>query len=302
MYKVKKGIKKYKNEIYFNWMICNPVIPEFYLCKFLDIKGKQSKNTQKTYASILVQYLNFLEQKKGKKYNEVTYKDLNKYFYSLIFFSKNENLIINPEITYKTLKMKHTVIIEFYKFLEGESIPLFISIDKFNQTGKNSIDLYMVRYKKSRKDDYIMEYSEKDIEVILSNFNTLRDKSIFLLTLFGMRIDEVLSIKSLDFNYSESNIKPSRSKTNKNRIIVISSDVVTIIQNYIQTERINTIINSGKDSEYLFVNMKKGKYCGFELRYQTFYKVLKTAAINAGYTKEQIRTHSGRSTRVENFD
>lgn len=298
MYKVKKGIKKYKNQIYFNWMICNPVIPEFHLCKFLDIKGKQSKYTQKTYSSILVQYLNFLEQKRDKKYNEIAYEDLNKYFYSLIFFSKNENLIINPEITYKTLKMKHTVIIEFYKFLQGENIQLFINVDKLNQSGKNSIELYMVRYKKSRKDNYIMEYTDDDIKIIVSNFNTLRDKSIFLLTLFGMRIDEVLSIKSLDFNYSENIIKPSRSKTIKNRFIVISSDVSKIIQNYIQTERIDAIINSGKDSEYLFINIKKGKYCGLELKYQTFYKALKTAGINAGYTKEQIRTHSGRSTRV----
>lgn len=132
----------------------------------------------------------------------------------------------------------------------------------------------------------------------MSNLNSLRNKAVFLLTLFGMRIDEVLSIYLTDFNFYQNSVQPSRSKTIKNRVIVISEDASSLIQQYIQTERLNAVISSGIDSRYLFININQGYNCGKPLKYPTFYKALKKAGVNAGFKPEQIRTHSGRSTRT----
>lgn len=315
MFKVKKAIKIINNKIYENYFICNPSIPVFHLCKFLDLKGKNSENTQKTYASILVQWLNFLYSRKNKQYYEVDLEDLKKYIYSQIFFNKENNYVLKPDLTYITLKMKNKVIYEFYKFLLGEvnsktSILSILSqgkelnyhftlkLKEFRETGINSIDFYMTKYKSSRKEKYIMEYTEKQIFSINSNLNYLRDKLIFQLTLYGMRIDEVLSIKIKDVNNIENTIKPSRSKTDKNRIIVVSKETIKYINNYVHTERMNSIIYAGVDSEYLFINLNRGKNCAKPVTYQTFYTALKRAGINAGFDKNQIRTHSGRSTRT----
>lgn len=315
MYKVKKATKIINGKKYNKYFICNPHIPIFHLCKFLDLKGKNSINTQKTYSSILVQWLNFLLKEKKKRYYVVETQDIKTYIYSLIFFDKNERYILTPNIVYKTLQMKNVVIFEFYKFLLGEmdtktsmlyietnkkrlNYQFSLDIKELLSVGKNSIEYFMTKYKSSRKENYIVNYSEDEIFAITSNFNNLRDKLVFKLTLYGYRIDEVLSIKTKDFNTSEDIIKPSRSKTNKNRLVVLDSETSKNIINYIITERMDAISYSGLDSEYLFINLRKGKYCGQPLKYETFYKALKRSGVNSGLKKEQIRTHSGRSTKV----
>lgn len=309
-YIVKKAVKIFNNKQKKSWFICNPIIPVYHVCKFLDLKGKNSEHTQKTYASVLTQWLNYLQENRKKQYFEIESQDIKKYFHKLIFFNKDNQFVITPELTYKTLKLKHTIIFEFYKFLLGECETNYIlvidnkkynfnlKLDKFDRDAKNAIHYYMTKYKLSRKENYILEYTEDDIKVICSNFNFIRDKIVFLLTVFGIRVDEVLSIKISEFNFSENLVKPSRSKSYNKRTIVISSELSKMINNYIQTERMNAIYKSGLDSEYLFVNLNAGKYCGKELKYQTFYTSLKRAGVNAGYKFNSIRTHSGRSTRA----
>lgn len=52
------------------------------------------------------------------------------------------------------------------------------------------------RVSKTKKTkEYIKWYTESDKEILLSNFLTNRDKAIFLMTLEGLRIDEVLSLR-----------------------------------------------------------------------------------------------------------
>lgn len=314
MYRVRKAVKLTYGKEDVSYFICDPILPVYHLCKFLDLKGKNSINTQKTYSSILVQWVNYL-YKRNKIYYEVTYDDLKKYLYSLIFLNKKNQYILTPERTYLTIKMKQTIIIDFYNFLSCEkdvdsSLRFYdnkneiinynfkLDINKLEKVASNTIDFFMTKYKRSRKENYILEYSEEEILRIHSHFNLLRDKAVFYLTLFGLRIDEVLSIKVKDFNYLDNVVRPSRSKSNEFRHVVISEYVSNIINNYIQTERISAITDSGKNSEFLFININKGIYCGENLKYSTFYTSLKRAAINAGFNSNEIRTHSGRSTRT----
>ncbi|BFU78782.1 hypothetical protein ALC152_19970 [Arcobacter sp. 15-2] len=316
-FKVKKAIKILKNTSYISYFVCDPYIPVFHICKFLDIKGKNSHNTQKTYAYILANWLNHLDTKLNKKYYEINIQDIKKYIEYLIFFNQKGQYILTPELCYKTLKGKGNVIVEFYMFLLSEvdsnenaliiynknmkyNYPLSFNIEKLKSSTENTLNLFLTRYKRGRKENYIIEYTDIEIEIISSNFSSLRDIVIFKLTLFGFRIDEVLSIYLEDFNFQEKNIKPSRSKTNKHRIVEISSELSILINNYIQTNRLDAVFNSGYDSPYLFVNHKQGKYCGKEVSYQTFYKSLKRAAQKAGFDTTKIRTHSGRSTSVMN--
>lgn len=191
-------------------------------------------------------------------------------------------------------------MIHLYIYNDSNTENYYFDMDlkKLNRKIDSSIKLFLTEYKRGRKEQFIMEYSEEDIEIISSNFLCMRDKAIFLLTLMGMRIDEVLSIKVKNIDFSENILYPSRTKSQKNRPVVILNSISILINSYLKTERLEAIYHSGIDSEYLFINIKKNKFCGNQLKYNTFYSSLKRAAKKAGFLPESIRTHSGRSTKA----
>jgi len=143
-------------------------------------------------------------------------------------------------------------------------------------------------------------------EALLSNFLTLRDKSIFLLSLEGMRIDEILSVRLADYDNEKHILRPSRSKgrvtvtaeKNNLRPVVLPERTYKILDSYIFTERADAETKSGKLSEWLFINLKNGRSIGNPLSYRSFWETMKLCAKRAGFDESKIRTHSGRSTKV----
>lgn len=157
--------------------------------------------------------------------------------------------------------------------------------------------------------EYIKWYEDDQIGAILSNFNTIRDEVVFLLTLEGMRIDEVLSIKLDGVDEEEKTVQPSRSKgkqdseeyeSNKNEIRIVSIPEKSFerLITYLYGERQDAEAESGIYDDYLFINLNRGKNQGKPLSYYNYLKVLKRTAQRAGLDSRKIRTHSGRSTKV----
>nr|WP_300561841.1 tyrosine-type recombinase/integrase [uncultured Oscillibacter sp.] len=123
------------------------------------------------------------------------------------------------------------------------------------------------------------------------------------------RIDEVLSITLDSYNATDRIVQPTRSKgrananrkSNSLRVVALPEKTCNIIDRYIQTERATAETESGRISQYLFINLNSGKAQGTPLRYHNYLKILKRCAERAGLDPSKIRTHNGRSTKAMEF-
>lgn len=82
-----------------------------------------------------------------------------------------------------------------------------------------------------------------------------------------------------------------------NDLPIYADELMNDIENYINGEREQA---DAHHSSYLFLN-NKGKYRGMPSRRRNYLKILKRTAEKIGIDASQIRTHSGRSTRIEMF-
>ena len=169
------------------------------------------------------------------------------------------------------------------------------------------IDGYAARLKSSR--DYTKWYDKATKELLCRNFHTLRDEAVLRLTFEGFRIDEVLSVTLDSYDAIEQLVQPTRSKgranarngENKLRLVALPKKTCEVIDKYIQTERADAESESGKLSQYLFINLNSGKRQGLPMSYHNYLKILKRCATRAGLDAAKIRTHNGRSTKVMEF-
>ncbi len=303
------------------WFITENKLPVYEINEWLDFKSINKITTGKEYASKLVVFLNYLDLI-GENYKEAVKKDIIKFLMYLIYGISLDLTVrsISGQITYSTLSKYITVITEFYKWLDDEQEDINMKMSKkhnrkrvsksfyygqiWNSDYTGIIDKHILKLKPSRP--YIKWYTEEQKEAILSNFTTLRDKAVFLMTLEGMRIDKALSIKLSQYDMDQRIVKPSRSKgkesqtgdKNDLRLIVLPKATCEILDRYIQTERTDSETESGKLNDWLFINLRKDKYQGDVLKYRSYWGIIKKCAARAGLDPEQIRTHSGRSTKT----
>lgn len=320
MYQLRKGRKKYKNnEVSLFHMVCKPNIPDFYTSLFVNNKSKNSFEYGRTLANRLIKFLNFLLEN-NVEYWEATDEHIKAFFLKMINFNTKTNEIVgNPSVQYSTLVQYKGTIISFYKFLwqftdhsvlqiskweNGKyfqyDVPLVLQWKHADKIISATIDLFLTKYKVQDK-DYVMQYTEEEIASIYSNFKTYRNRSIFLITLHGMRIDEALSIKLKDYDPINNTVKPSRSKgkgRGRKRTIVLDDSTVKTIENYILHERNDFEVKSNMHSEYLFLSITKNidEFILNEYSYPAYRNSFMRAAKNAGLVN--VRTHSGRSHRA----
>jgi integrase len=304
-------------------MITKEFIPLLEINQYLEQKSLRSPKTGKQYAKKLVVYLNWLDLR-DLSYEKATNKYVKAFIQELIFgypgVEDQSVQSMNSELGYSTISSYVTVITDFYRWLDDnyESRVSF-SQDKdlkrvkksylygqiYSSDYKYIIDRYLPRMNPSK--DNIKWYTNDEKKLICSNFMTLRDECVFRLTLEGMRIDEALSVRLDDFDADAGVIKPSRSKgkpsvaygrENHLRVVVLPSKTCEILARYLTTERMQAENDSMHISQYIFINLKVGRYQGKPLSYRNYLKILKTASKKAGLNPDRIRTHSGRSTKV----
>lgn len=118
-----------------------------------------------------------------------------------------------------------------------------------------------------------------------------------------MRIGEILGLKLEHFDpieqtlqvVRELNIENKAKAKTEERTIVINNKLSDLIQEYLVNERGLVDIEY---SSYLFLNYQ-GIFKGKPMRTRNFLRILKSAGEKTGINKTEIRTHSGRSTRVQ---
>lgn len=303
------------------WFITKDALPVYEVNSYLDELSINNPKTAKTYVYSLVKYFNYLELI-GKSYDKATSLTV-KHFLTWQIYGYDKSLKVRSQgnqLSYSTLKGDISAIRGFYKFLysEVDDISMGYTIEKtrvrkesffygqISQTNFLKIVDKHIRNLKGSK-EYIKWYTKDQIQAILDNLNTLRDKAIFLLQLEGMRIDEVLSIKLSSYDQFDKSIQPTRSKgketindgeENTLRTIYLDDITANCLDKYIITERTEAENSSEKYNEWMFINLRDGESQGEVLSQANYRKILKTASFRAGLDPNKIRTHSGRSTKA----
>ena len=305
------------------WLITRHCIPFYQINEWLDLKSIRKISTGKEYAHKLCVYLNFLHGQ-GISFEDAVTDDVMAFLMRLMGRSYEDGGVIRlrAPLSYSTLSKYVTVITEFYKWLEQTGVHHveFQTMDNAKRAQKSFlygqissyeykyiIDRHMLRL--TAKREYIKWYTDDEVVTICSCFLTLRDLAIFLVTLEGFRIDEVLSMQLEDYDFQAGRISPSRSKGKpdassgdfKHRTVFLPQSTRDVLDRYLLTERSQAETQSGLLSQTIFINLKAGRSQGTPLAYRNYWEILKKCAARAGLDSKKIRTHSGRSTKVMQF-
>lgn len=291
------------------FLILDNGIPEFIINNWIEMKSINSSLTGRQYAYTLLRYLNYLDIH-GIGYDKATKRNVLQFIQAIIsgdgnVFSLKSNIVASTADYYLG------VIKNFYRYLEdylntGLSMRLE---DKSRRASKDSYlygqiwdmdtkevlleNIIMPKEKKT----YIKWYTDTQKDAILSNLNTKRDKTIFMLSLEGMRIDEILSLRLEDYKPEKKTIETNRSKGNKHRTVILREETVNYLEDYIFNER-GTIEGQMGLKKEMFLNLRAGKGYGQPVKYSNILHIIKKAAENGGIDSKLIRTHSGRSSRT----
>lgn len=303
------------------YMIVDNHVPLFRVNQWLELKSIRKASTGREYAKKMAIFLNWLDSR-GISFENATNRHVRQFLHSLIFGDLQECKIksLQTTVSSSTLNQFITVITGFYKWLDSISQTEMLWGSKDIQANRSFlygqiysyeyrylVDGYVAMLKPGR--EYIKWYDAEVKEKLCGNFNTLRDESVLRLTFEGFRIDEVLSVTFDSYNATDRVIQPTRSKgktdangrSNHLRTVALPVKTCDMLNSYIRTERAVAETESNRISQYLFINLNKGKTQGSPLRYYNYLKILKRCARRAGLDENKIRTHNGRSTKVMEF-
>lgn len=293
-------------------------IPEYEINDFVFSKTTSKVSTARTYAFSLIKFLNYLDEL-GYEYTQCTGFMLEQYVRSMICGDMQDLKIVKPSksLCYSTINGDITAIKEFYKHMKiiaDSNINIDVRSAKkhkkqsflYGQIQDRNYEQIVIDgvEKIGSSKEYLKWYTYEEKEAILTNLQSLRDKVIFLMSLEGMRIDEILSLDLNSIDDIEQTVKPMRSKRRKDgsiniRMVSLPQTTFNLMYNYVNTERADAEYQSGVYSEKLFINIKKGENQGKPMKYRTILNSLKRAGCRAGLDGDKIRTHSGRSTKVD---
>jgi len=304
-------------------MITDSSLPLLEVNQWIESKSLRKPGTGRDYASTLVVFLNYLDKLKVE-YQDADNRHVQAFIRSLIYGDLVTLTIKNPEtiVSYSTLTKYITVITGFYRWLDNNAETHMTFVSKQNPMRAQKSFLYGQIYtyeysylvnsvlpRLSGKRIHTKWYTQEEKLKLADGFQSLRDKAVFLLTLEGFRIDEVLSMILDSYDAALRMIQPTRSKgkpdarvgANQLRTVALPAETCDVVNSYIETERTQAENESGQISQQLFININRGRHQGKPLTYSNYIKRLKLCAKRAGLNPAHIRTHNGRSTKAMEF-
>lgn len=327
MYKLEKA-RENKNAERFYYCISYNHIPVYPLSDWSKRLRLIKSTRPHTYLSIVLRFLNFLIQhKKNKSYLDVNDKDIRDFYIMATEFNDKGEMLLESKIQTNTVEIYRAALTSLYKHLVSFGADGLIQYTEYSADGKNAYNIstplktkwsdigrqakLVIRNfrvaEKVNETEYIKEYTEKEISALYRSFKKPVQRAIFILTLKGMRIDEVLSIKLKDYNPKAMVVQPSRSKGRKRksevRTVMIGPLGIQTIEKYlfdVRNPALKEIQKEGRNgSEYLFITTqtKNGIIPFTPYTQASFRSALIGAAKRAGITKN-VRTHTGRSHRA----
>ena len=206
--------------------------------KFLKFEKRLSIHTIKSYSIDLNQFIKFYQvYSKETNLKNVDHRSIRSWIVDLSL-KKLSNRSINRKIA--TLK-------SFFKFLIKRE---FISINPTNKIQSLKTNSLLPKFIKEKDMKFFFKNLKSE-----NNFKGQRDLLIIeLLYGTGIRVSELINLKSKDFNNEKEEIKVL-GKRGKERIIPLNNQSIKQIKNYIQIKTKTPIIKN----EYLITTIKGKK-------------------------------------------
>ena len=195
--------------------------------KFLKFEKRLSIHTIKSYSIDLNQFIKFYQvYSKKTTLKDVDHRSIRSWIVDLSL-KKLSNRSINRKIA--TLK-------SFFKFLIKRE---FISVNPTNKIRSLKTNSLLPKFIKEKDMKFFFKNLKSE-----NNFKGQRDLLIIeLLYGTGIRVSELINLKSKDFNNEKEEIKVL-GKRGKERIIPLNNQSIKQIKNYIQIKKKTPIIKN----------------------------------------------------------
>lgn len=223
------------------------MILENYFTKHLSLERKFSTSTYNTYLIVIWQYLRYLSDIKDIRPKDISIYNFDKQ--TILNFLEYVETDLNCSI--KTRNHKLTIINSFLEYAQSIN-PIYLDV----YLKSKSIKLKKI---KQEKMDFL---TREELEVFMKTIN-IKTKNgykhyvlIALLYEAGLRASELINLKTSDlFFTNESPYIKVLGKGNKERIIYLNVDIVSIVNEYIEKFKIK--------EGYLFLNHSKEQFTRF---------------------------------------
>ena len=223
------------------------MILENYFTKHLSLERKFSTSTYNTYLIVIRQYLRYLSDIKDIRPKDISIYNFDKQ--TILNFLEYVETDLNCSI--KTRNHKLTIINSFLEYAQSIN-PIYLDV----YLKSKSVKLKKI---KQEKMDFL---TREELEVFMKTIN-IKTKNgykhyvlIALLYEAGLRASELINLKTSDlFFTNESPYIKVLGKGNKERIIYLNVDIVSIVNEYIEKFKIK--------EGYLFLNHSKEQFTRF---------------------------------------
>jgi len=224
------------------------------------ILRRYSKNTVRSYKTILINLFLFHHSTAPEA---ITIKQLQDY---LLYRIKKHKIATSTQ----------NQTINAYKFYAEKVL------------GKSKILIEIPRPKKPKHLPNVL--SESEVISLINSPKNLKHKLILLLIYSsGLRLGEVVNIKTTDINIKRRTIHIRNGKGQKDRIVLLANNVIPFLERY--KSKYNPI-------HWLFEGQTGGQYSKRSVQ-SIFYKAIEAANINTNATVHTLR-HSYATHCVEN--
>ena len=252
-----------------------------FLTNYIIGECNYSMNTKSSYSTTFYLLLEFIEKEKNIKPHKIEIEFISK---EIIIQFLNW-LETNRHVSIITRNQRLACIKSFCKYVLSNEPDLFNNCSSILSIKNKKVPSKIISY-----------LTEEETKIIINYLNECRDlkKLTMICVLYetGARVSEFINIKLKDLNLSENSSITLYGKGNKNRIVPISQELVSIINNYLK----KIYINYGDD--YLFYSNYKKKYNRKSINYliNTLIECLKEKYSNL--FKGNYHPHSFRHTKA----
>jgi site-specific recombinase XerD len=246
-----------------------------------------SHNSVKTYGYTFKLLFIFAKEKYNLKPKKITFETLDKEF--ILEFSRWLTNIRQSSNRTKNLRLGN--IKAFFSYIQTEMPSMVLQAQKIMQIPKKKVEQKVI--------DYI---TLDGIKLILNQPNIMTNlgrKHLVILSFMyatGARVQEVVDVTIEDFKYNSSLSVKLVGKGNKARLIPLESEIIMMLEKYIENERRNRLIYNVSDP--LFLNKSGKKLTRQGISY--IVKKYATMAINKNSTlvPKNIHPHTFRHSRA----
>jgi len=235
---------------------------------YLRVTKAKSENTTKAYAEDLAQFLEYLKQ---KKLSEPVLLNIN-HLHIRGFLAQ----LRDRELSKRTIARKLSTLRSFYKYLTMEGL-IKQNVAKAVHAPKTSKKLPLFLY--PQEIEALLSAPKKDILGI-------RDRAIIeLLYATGMRVGELVSLKTSDINFGANYIIVF-GKGSKERIVFFGQKAAESLEEYLKKSRPFLVKDFECDS--LFLN-KNGTVLSDRSVRRIIDKYVKAVALNSNISPHTLR-------------